>query len=352
MTIANEHSLRVPLRAGQAVGHWRLGRLHEERYDVPERTMEGKMDAFFFLTKDRNFIPHQYPCRTDFIAEYRGKAPAPVTQFEPARTWLPFGSPRVDLSGFWFRPTRVECWAQTVVESDRPQNARFRFATCGGALLLVNGTEAAALTHYQRNFEDAVEVDVPLNAGPNDVRVWFADLCERDARYYFALELLQGEGLVTALPTPIPEDRAAMIERLLDGMRFERPSYDSGEVAIVFDEPAPGALDVGVTVHGDFMSIEGSVPFNRRLDEGEKRLAVAGTGELPADFRHFDVTLRDGDFEATRVLGVEICHLDSVPEPASDLPSRAQEALEHVADRGREGHGRRARPSRRRPRRP
>jgi hypothetical protein len=332
--LVSEHHLRTPLRPGRSVGHWRLGKLHEERYDVPDRTMEGRMDAFFFLTKDRNFIPHQYPCRTDFIAEYRDKPPRPVTQFEPTRVWLPFGSPRVDLSGFWFRPTRVECWAETVVESARAQTARFRFATCGGALLLVNGIEAAALYRYQRNFEDGIEIDVALKAGANDIKVWFADLCERDARYYFALELIAGEGLVTALPIDIEPASAAAIERLLDGMRFERPSYGSGEVAIVFDEPAPASLDVTITVHGDFMSTEGSLRIDRRIERGASRFTIADTLDMPADFRHFDIALRDRGFEATRVLGVEICHLERLAEPSPDLAVRAREALEHVAERG------------------
>lgn len=334
MRIVTEDHLRIPLHPGAAIGHWRLGRLHEERYDVPDQPMEGRMDPFFFLTKDRNFIPHQYPCRTAFIAQYRGRPPLPVTAFEPARTWLPFGSPRVDLSGFWFRPTRVECWAQTTIESPQAQTARLRFSTCGGALLVVNGAEIAALTQYQRNFEDGAEVEVPLNAGANDVRVWFADLCERDARYYFALQLVAGEGLATALPVLIPAGGAALIERLLDGMHFERPSYGTGEVAILFGEAPPSSLDVTVTIHGDFMSTEGSLALERRLEAGATRLAVADAGELPADFRHFDIAIRDGAFAASRVLGVEICHLDALSAPAADIRARAREALEHVAEKG------------------
>ncbi|MET0742259.1 MAG: hypothetical protein ABWY78_02715, partial [Microvirga sp.] len=189
------HFLDVPLRPGDAVGHWQLGDVAEERYDVPDQPIEGQMDAFFFLTKDRNFIPHQYPCRTEFIAAHRGRTPEPATAFAPTRVWLPFGSPRVDLSGFWFRPTRVECWAGTSLRSPRNQNARFRFATCGGAILAVNGRRLCELTRYQRNFEESVTVDVPLRAGLNEIRVWFADLCERDARYYFSLELEAGDGL-------------------------------------------------------------------------------------------------------------------------------------------------------------
>ncbi|WP_205800255.1 hypothetical protein [Microvirga terricola] len=330
----NNMYLTVPLKSGDAVGHWQIGDVHEERYDVPDRTMEGKMDAFFFLTKDRNFIPHQYPCRTDFIAAFRGKTPAPVTSFEAKRVWFPFGSPRVDLSGFWFRATRVECWARTTLESAQAQTARFRFSTCGGAFLEVNGKRIAELTRYQRNFEESAVVEVPLQAGRNEIRVWFADLCERDARYYFSLELVQGQGLSVGLPTPIEGERAAAVEHMLEGMRFEKPFYSSGEVVVVFDQPASQTLDVHVDVRGDFMSTEGNVELVKRLPAGQTRISLAGTKDLPADFRHFDVTLRDGPFTATRVLGVEICHLDDAPAPTSDLKARAHIALDHVAEKG------------------
>jgi hypothetical protein len=63
------------------------------------------MDPFFFLTKDKNFIPHEYPCRTEFAADRRGRRPEPPGRLRAERNWLPFGSPRLDLSGFWFRPT-------------------------------------------------------------------------------------------------------------------------------------------------------------------------------------------------------------------------------------------------------
>src|SRR5215468_9370777 len=87
--------LRRPLKAGEPIVYWQLGATLEQRYDVPDQPMQGEMDPFFFLTKHKNFIPHEYPCRTVFAAERRGKRPEPVGGFAPARNWLPFGAPRV-----------------------------------------------------------------------------------------------------------------------------------------------------------------------------------------------------------------------------------------------------------------
>lgn len=331
--LAGAYRLRAALAEGGSVGHWRLGRRREERFDVADQPMRGEMDPFFFLTKVKNFIPHEYPCRTEFAALYRGKHPAPVIGFEPAGWWFPFGSPRVDLSGFWFRPTRIECWAATGIEAEASQAARFRFATCGGALLRVNGVEYASLSRYQRNLEEVAEVEIPLEAGANTVEVWFGDLCERDTRYYFELTLLDGRGLFVAAPIPIQPERAAEIEHLLDGMRFERPFYGSGEVAVLLPKPASTDYAVTVDVTGDFMSTE-TIPERLRLKRGDSRIVLGAAETLPADFRHFNITLACGAFSLSRVLGVEICNLAEAQAPAGSIEERASEALRHVAELG------------------
>ncbi|TIQ01021.1 MAG: hypothetical protein E5X60_02190, partial [Mesorhizobium sp.] len=148
--ITHDLALRRPLALGGPVAYWLVGTTSEQRYDVADRPMQGEMDPFFFLTKHKNFIPHEYPCRTEFAAERRGKRPKPQGVFEPGRVWLPFGSPRVDLSGFWFRPTVVATWASTALDAVSDGRARLRLRTCGGAVLFVNGIEAVWMAPYGR----------------------------------------------------------------------------------------------------------------------------------------------------------------------------------------------------------
>src|SRR5690606_16775740 len=157
-------ALRKPLAVGEPVVYWLLGATAEARYDVADQPMHGEMDPFFFLTKHKNFIPHEYPCRTEFAAEWRGKRPLVEGAFAPARTWLPFASPRVDLSGFWFRPTVISTWAKTEIAAASAGPARLRLRTCGGAVLWVNGEEAGWMAPYSRNLEAAQEFEVTLKA--------------------------------------------------------------------------------------------------------------------------------------------------------------------------------------------
>jgi len=331
MALHDETMLRRALTTPGHVTYWQLGPTSERRYDVPDRPMAGEMDPFFFLTKHKNFIPHEYPCRTQFIAERRDRRPDPAGEFAATRNWLPFGSPRVDLSGFWFRPTVIGTWARTFLVAASAGTARFDLRTCGGAIVFVNGQEAFWMAPYGRNLETTKGFEAELKAGPNEIRIWFDDLAERDARYYFQLDLTDGPRLEQALPVAGDAKAADALEAALDAMHFERPAYGAGEVAFVVPSPLPVDADASIAIEGDFMSIEKPVDINRRLPAGGKRLAVADTQALPADFRHFKVTLKTDGFAASRVFGVEICHAGRQGEAPASLDARISEALDEVS---------------------
>jgi len=330
--IFQEEAIRRPLDAGAPVTYWRLSETSEIRYDVADQPMSGEMDPFFFLTKHKNFIPHEYPCRTQFARERRDSRPLVTAETRCDRVWLPFASPRVDLSGFWFRPTVIGTWAETVIEAEDAGTASLRLRTCGGAILFVNGVEEGWMAPYGRNLETAEEFSVPLVNGANDIRIWFDDLAERDARYYFQLDYLTGPAASLALPVTIQADCADAMEAALEAMRFEQPAYTSGEVALVTGKGLPLDVSVAVSVEGDFMSIDAPVRFEHMLAAGATRIPVADVRDLPADFRHFHVTLSAGGYAVSRVFGVEICHAERQGPAPAELSQRIDEAFREVAD--------------------
>jgi hypothetical protein len=324
---AGSHDRR--LASGDAIRYWRLSPLFESRYDVPDRPMQGKMDAFFFVAKHKNFIPHEYPCRTDFARDRRGRRPDPLVDFSATRLWLPFGSDRVDLSGFWFRPTRVAAWAQTCLSAEAAGEARLKLVTCGGAILFAGGEERLWMAGYNRNLEETAEISVPLAAGLNEIRVYFDDLAERDARYFFQLDYVDGPPAAVVLPGV--GRQAASLEWLLEGMRFDRPSYLDGDITIVLPEAAPADMSARIEILGDFMSTE-RIECRIALAAGETRLPLGPSADLPADFRHFNVTLDLGGVAASRMIGVEICHVGRQGVAPADRHSRIAEALDEVAE--------------------
>jgi hypothetical protein len=323
--------MRKPLSAGEPVRYWQLGAVMEERFDTPDQPMKGEMDPFFFLTKHKNFIPHEYPCRTIFAETYRGKRPDVRGHFEPTRWWLPFGSPRVDLSGFWFRPTRLATWARTHIEASEAGPAKIRLGTCGGAVLFLNGEEIGWMAPYGRNLETKQEFALPLKAGLNEITLFFDDLAERDARYFYQFDYLSGPVAKIAIPVPVEGSVAESIETALEGMHLDRPAYFSGDITLLFAKPLPVAVDVNVAVEGDFMSRE-RFDHDFKLEAGATRLNLGPAEQAPADFRHFRITLDAGGFVAARPLGVEICHAERQGSAPAALADRISETLDAISE--------------------
>jgi hypothetical protein len=152
--------------------------------------MKGEMDPFFFLTKHKNFIPHEYPCRTQFGLERRGKRPRSLRSRDgPRLAALRLAACRS--VGFLVPPDRDRHLGETSIEARTSGGeGRLRLRTCGGAVLFINGQEAGWMAPYGRNLGIDRRIQVALKAGRNDIRIWFDDLAERDARYYFQLDYL------------------------------------------------------------------------------------------------------------------------------------------------------------------
>ncbi|MET3598335.1 hypothetical protein [Martelella mangrovi] len=330
---AQDGAMRRPLPDGSPVCYWHVSAIAEDEYNVPDTTMSGHMDAQFFLTKEKNFIPHEYPCRTQFVSERRGKRPVIVEKQGPGRIWTPFGSPRVDLSGFWFRATAVSAWAETRIEAETAGTARLKLSCCGGAILFVNGAEAGSMSVYQRNFETDREFDVELKAGLNDIAVFFDDLAERDARYFFELDYCEGPAAAVSFDVPCESGLADEIETMLETMHFEHPAYSAGTVAFHCPETVSRDLDVEIVVAGDFLAEEHDT-FTASLPAGASRLVVGDVSAFHSDFRHFDVRLSAGGLTLSRPFTVEIARCEDQGEPPESLEDRIAEALRHVADKG------------------
>lgn len=321
-----------PLRPGRPLTAWRVTPIAEERFDVAPRPMQGEMDPFFFLTKEKNFIPHEYPCRTEFASRFRGGRPEERPTPGGLRPVLGFGSPRLDLSGFWFRPTRIAAHAEAVVVCESPGRARLRLATCGGAILRVRGREVLWTAEYKRNFETMAEVEVDLPEGESLVELFLDDLAERDTRFYAQLDWLDGPPAQAGIRIEGDPAHAAAVEATLDTMHFPRVSHDGGPVALALTRPLPVEARATIRIEGDFMSHDPFPSIERILPAGTDRLHISRAEDLPADFRHFAVTLAVPGFAASRVFGTEIAH-PLGPAPAT-LAERIEEALEAIAEGG------------------
>lgn len=323
-----------PLMPGAPITLWRVSAVAEEPFDVAERPMEGEMDPFFFLTREKNFIPHEYPCRTDFAERFRGRRPDERATGAPDRIWLGFGSPRLDLSGFWFRATRLAARAETLVIAETAGRARLRLATCGGAILRLNGEEILWSAEYRRNFETVAEIAVDLAMGENRIELFLDDLAERDTRFYAQLDYDGGPVARQAIRIGARAEHARAVETALESMHFSRTCHDGGSVRLTLPNPLPVPCHAEIRIEGDFMSHDPLPPMQIDLAAGTTEIDIGHADALPADFRHVVVRLAVDGFAAERVYGTEIAHSRKQGPAPAGMAARVAEALTAVANGG------------------
>ncbi|MHA3914303.1 hypothetical protein [Halovulum sp. GXIMD14793] len=325
----------MPLAPGDPLTYWQVTALDESAYDVADAPMQGEMDSTFFLTKDKNIIPHTYPCRTSYIAEVRGREPQPhiTANWTGARNILPLGSAFLDLSGFWFRATRLKGWARTAVECEAGGSARLRLGIAGAAKLFVNGEVAGWLAPAQRNAMDEVEVDIVLRPGSNEIAVWFEDLAERDAVLRVQLSWISGPAAKAAYPYEVLPDILRGVEAAIAAMHLDTRHYDDDDIHLVLPVPFPDDVTGSVTICGHFMTHDAqAMPIT--IPARATRLRLAASGSLPPDYRYFHFALTCQSFKTEAKLGAEITNhtaLGPVPGRPAD---RIAEALDWIASHG------------------
>jgi len=323
------------LKSGASVPYWQVTSLEERAYDVADMPMEGEMDSTFFLTKEKNFIPHTYPCRTAYIAERRGKgiAELPFPDWRKARNILPGGSPFLDLSGFWFRATHIQGWARTAINALDAGPARLRLGICGAARVYVNGRAVAWLSPATRNAMDEVEFEADLKQGHNEVAVQFEDLCERDAVIRIALVWIDGPKAEAGNCFPAEPEAVSAVEAAVDAMHLDRKFYDSDDIWLVMPVPFPDKVSGRVRVAGHFMSHDhDDVVFE--IPAGADRVRLASSNDFPADYRYFGFTFECGDFATEARLGAEVSWRSVTGSAPASLDARIAESLAWIAKNG------------------
>ena len=248
------------------------------------------------------------------------------------RNWLPFASPRVDLSGFWFRPTVIGTWATTAIDAASAGDATLRLGTCGGAILFVNwprdrldGGLSAAISKARR---------VPGRAEGRRERASHLVRRSRRARrpLFLPARLSRRPGAPGRCRFPVDGRSRRAVEAALDQMHFEQPAYGAGEVALVTEAPAaarrPGVGDDRGRLHVVREALPGDTPRRRRT-----RLPIADARSAAGRFPAFQ-----GRAHRRRLHGVARVRRRNLPcraagQGARDACRRAStEALDEVAE--------------------
>lgn len=314
------------------LSYWQVDPLRQTPYNVADEPMQGEMDSTFFLTKEKNFIPHTYPCRTAYIAAVRGKKPVPTNwpTWEGASNILPLGSPKLDLSGFWFRATRIQTWVRTTIYAEHAGTARVSLGICGAATLFVNARECGWLSPAIRNAVTHAEFEIDLVSGDNEIAVFLDDLAERDAVISVSLCWLSGPVARQTHPFSASESIVKALEQSLSQMHLNQSYYDNQEIWLSLPCPFTSDAQLSVTIAGHFMAHD-QESLSLSIKEGQSRVLLCHSQSLPADYRYFHLSATCQGFSSKLTLGAEISVRSTSVTPANTIHARADQAINWIA---------------------
>lgn len=281
------------------------------------------------------------PCRVALWKEIKTRSISLPCEIPVDDLYLPGFNRRVEFSGFWHRPTKLERWLKTRIASSRDEAVPFRLATCGGVRIWVDGVEAVVFEPFKRNKESQTEITLPLKAGGSEVVVLCEELAERDALWYFELTSLGPDPLHVELPVKASDDTISLLKDLATEVRPNPFHALDGAVSLVFSH-AP-VIDVQVrarilpSVH--MRDKPPLLDVRATLKAGETTLALSCVDHLPDGYHPLDLTFSVGDISVSRHIAFATMREASQTMQHLTLAERKRHALAFAADHGEQRAG-------------
>jgi hypothetical protein len=331
--------------AGSAIDRWLLAGIYERRvrYDpVPIENCDQYLR--WWVTPDAPL--YENPARRRFVAERRGvsielvdvgraTAGMALDYWDQHRSWeyyAPFGHPWVDHSGFWAQPTHLAEWAVTTLLARARHQAVFRLRTAGRVKVWVNGVPVADFSPFTRNEPQGTSFVADLVEGANLLAIYHEDLAERDTRFDFRLDYVDGVGLRTALPTG--DARAVdlrKVEAALADAHFDTDVSTSGALVVRIVNTLPRTLAGEVRWWRQW----GSEHTRRyQLPPGSDRLVLGPVKAFGDGVMVFDIGLQVGGFWLRRRLVQQIYPDGTRPDAPMDSSARRQYVLDLLVRSG------------------
>ncbi|RCW55391.1 hypothetical protein [Halanaerobium sp. ST460_2HS_T2] len=324
--------LEYIIEKGGYLNHWKISKLKERYYKSESDTMEAKIDNSWL---DKGFSIHQYPCRKEFLAEYRNKKIDFKSDLTAENIYFPFENPKVERSGFWFLPTYLESWAESQIDVPKTGEYKFILKTCGGVKIWIDEKEVIDFRPYTRNIEKTEEFTIKLKKGSHRLSLFFNDLAERDTLYYFSLQLKSNIRIKQFLETEKDLSKVRDIENLLDSAYFKVDTYREREIKLYFSESFAEDLNLEINAGGDFIDFIDGAKKEVVLAKNKKVVELGNVLEYPMGFNHFKITVSIAEnITISRYLTLQIYQKELIYSPADNLEKRKENNLKFIIEHG------------------
>ncbi|WP_205910203.1 hypothetical protein [Rhizobium sp. FKY42] len=323
---------------GDAVTAWAMSPIRASYYPGEIALAEDRVNYRFI----NGFVDvGDLPCRVALWKEIKSRTVNLPDVIPVDDLYLPGFNRRVEFSGFWHRPTKLERWLKTRISASKEGSVPFRLATCGGVRIWVDGAEAVVFEPFKRNKESQTEITLPLKVTGSEVVVLCEELAERDALWYFELTSLGTEDLHVELPVDASDATISLLKDLATEVRPTPFHSKDGKVSLVFSH-AP-SVDVRLRA-----SILPSVHMRDKpplldvtvdLKAGERMLALTSVDRLPDGYHPLDLTFSVGNVSVSRHIAFATMRDAARDMRDQSLAARKLAALTFAADHGEQRAG-------------
>lgn len=329
-----EMELTYEIRKGDTISRWNLTGMQREPYRSPKKTFDAPVNM------EESYVQVVYPVREAFWKEERIKKAARYDG-EYEFLYFPFENNRVDLSTFIHTPHYISVNGKAGLRTQRGGRYPFRLCTCGGVKIWVNGKEQALFAPYTRNIPGNTRIELELEEGDNEIKVYADELAERDVFFYFELRYEGDMPLTGTAETKEDPEEILRTEAFLRSCWFEKDMYTDGQVKLFYDrrflkEDTP--VFITMRPFGTGMQ-PGDVEYVERTAKKEADcLVMTDTKESPIRISRVSVCCKVGQYMIPRNLFVGIIPKERIsPAPAASIGERKKQALQFLAEHGEPG---------------
>lgn len=326
------------VNSGETVTAWAMSSIKARLYPGQPALAEDRVNYRFI----NGFVDvGDLPCRVALWEEIKTRTVTIPQTLTFDELYLPGFNRRVEFSGFWHRPTKLERWLKTRITVPVSGDYPFRLATCGGVRIWVDGVEVVAFEPFRRNKESQTEILLPLRAGGSEVVVLSEELAERDALWYFELTSTGHAPLTVELPIAASDSVIVLLKELATEVRPTPFHAREGKVSLVFAHAATADVDVHARILPSVHMRDKPPILDVRatLKAGETTLALSGVENLPDGYHPLDLTFSIGNVAVSRHIAFATMREATRDLRHVSLHERKKLALEFAAEHGEQRAG-------------
>lgn len=347
------NDLIFPLTEDGCVNRWLVSQIHCTPVSFEPVTLNGDINLWL----KEGFSIHENPCKARFAEQMRNTQilPPECARLQAGeqmtvdgreytfRIYFPWNDNRLDLSGCWDKPARLDAWAYTEIEASQQELAVFEFTTCGGMQCWCNGLSSAQMLPYTRNIPQNTLFPLRLQAGINTILVHLNDLAERDCAFYLKMRYCGTQALRQrfSIAEPTAASCIAACERSLESLSFTRDNFSEGYFELSCQNDTGGPLSVEYICAAEENEINGIFHHGIiRFDPGYSVKQLEACEHLPFGYLSFRFTVNAGRHSITCSRAAENHPFSLLPPYSPDINIRKKQGLEIIARYGEENANR------------